>query len=86
MYFGAEHCSMCRVAKPQFKETCVSLGLNEGTDYKVLDTDECDNDILVEYGIRSIPVVVIKRLDSGEVIFKGHAIDGIKKLKELWTK
>lgn len=42
LYFGAEHCSMCRTAKPQFKEICTNLGLREGTDYMILDTDECD--------------------------------------------
>lgn len=82
LYFGAEYCAMCRTAKPLFKETCEKLGLKEGPDYNILDTDECDNNLLVEYGIRSIPVVVIKHIDGGEVIFKGHAMDGIEKLKE----
>lgn len=86
LYFGAEHCSMCRTAKPQFKETCANLGLREGTGYMILDTDECDESLITQFGIRSIPVVVIRHLDSGEVIFKGHAIDGIKKIKELWKK
>lgn len=43
---------------------------------------ECDESLITQFGIRSIPVVVIRHLDSGEVIFKGHAIDGIKKIKE----
>ena len=57
VYFTAAWCGPCKQMKPQFAKASV-LDKNDSVEYFIVDVDEVDPEVLIQYQILSVPTIV----------------------------
>lgn len=56
--FGASYCAPCKALVPILEELKSKVVIEE------IDVDEADSSILIKYGIRNIPVLILMKDDK----------------------
>lgn len=78
---GTSHCGMCNLMEERILEVQKE---HDNFDFCVIDTEDCDDDVLDEWGIAGIPTIIFVK--QGKVIYKMIRPAEKEKIEEIISR